>query len=34
MELRIRVVSRSYASGVQALRDATLTVPAGPEVGR
>jgi ABC-2 type transport system ATP-binding protein len=29
MELRIRGVSRSYPNGVQALRDVTLTIPAG-----
>ena len=29
MELQIRNVSKSYANGVQALRDVTLTIPAG-----
>jgi ABC-2 type transport system ATP-binding protein len=29
MELRIRDVSKSYANGVRALKDVTLTIPAG-----
>ncbi|HEU4556226.1 MAG TPA: ABC transporter ATP-binding protein [Longimicrobium sp.] len=29
MELRIRDVSKTYANGVQALKDVTLTIPAG-----
>jgi len=29
MELQIRGVSKTYASGVQALKDVTLTIPAG-----
>src|SRR2546428_7473509 len=29
MELRIRGVSKTYANGVQALKDVTLTIPAG-----
>ena len=29
MELHIRGVSKTYASGVQALKDVTLTIPAG-----
>jgi len=29
MELHIRDVSKSYSNGVQALKDVTLTVPAG-----
>src|SRR5687768_4110747 len=29
MELRIRGVSKTYANGVQALKDVSLTVPAG-----
>ena len=29
MELRIRGVSKTYSNGVQALRDVTLTIPAG-----
>ncbi|HET7460748.1 MAG TPA: ABC transporter ATP-binding protein [Longimicrobium sp.] len=29
MELRIRGVSKAYANGVQALKDVTLTIPAG-----
>src|ERR1051325_1262741 len=29
MELRIRDVSKTYANGVQALRDVTLTIPSG-----
>ena len=29
MELQIRNVSKSYANGVQALKDVTLTIPAG-----
>jgi ABC-2 type transport system ATP-binding protein len=29
MELQIRGVSKTYANGVQALRDVTLTIPAG-----
>src|SRR6186713_1129581 len=29
MELQIRGVSKTYANGVQALKDVTLTIPAG-----
>ena len=29
MELHIRDVSKTYSNGVQALKDVTLTVPAG-----
>src|SRR5216110_2642985 len=29
MELHIRDVSKTYANGVQALKDVTLTIPAG-----
>ena len=29
MELRIRGISKTYANGVQALKDVTLTIPAG-----
>ena len=29
MELQIRGVSKTYANGVQALRNVTLTIPAG-----
>jgi len=29
MELHIRGVSETYASGVQALKDVTLTIPVG-----
>src|ERR1700754_2050757 len=29
MELQIRNVSKTYANGVQALRDVSLTIPAG-----
>ena len=29
MELHIRGVSKTYANGVQALKDVTLTIPAG-----
>ena len=29
MELRIRGVSKRYPNGVQALKDVTLTIPAG-----
>jgi ABC-type multidrug transport system ATPase subunit len=29
MELQIRGVSHTYANGVQALKDFTLTIPAG-----
>jgi ABC-2 type transport system ATP-binding protein len=29
MELHIRGVSKTYSDGVQALKDATLTIPAG-----
>ena len=29
MELHIRNVSKTYSNGVQALKDVTLTVPAG-----
>src|SRR5918997_537685 len=29
MELRIRSISKSYANGVQALKDVTLTIPVG-----
>src|SRR5688572_17462248 len=29
MELQIRNVSKTYANGVQALKDVTLTIPAG-----
>src|SRR5688500_13344436 len=29
MELQIRGVSKAYPNGVQALRDVTLTIPAG-----
>src|SRR5439155_11296034 len=29
MELQIRGISKTYASGVQALKDVTLTIPAG-----
>ncbi len=29
MELRIRGVSKIYSNGVQALKDASLTIPAG-----
>src|SRR3954451_9479860 len=29
MELQIRSVSKTYPNGVQALRDVTLTIPAG-----
>src|SRR5204863_843626 len=29
MELQIREVSKTYANGVQALKDVTLTIPAG-----
>src|SRR3954469_18594160 len=29
MELRIRNVSKAYSNGVQALKDVTLTIPAG-----
>ncbi len=29
MELRIRDVSKTYSNGVQALKDVTLTIPAG-----
>jgi ABC-type multidrug transport system ATPase subunit len=29
MELRIRGVSKTYTNGVQALKDVTLTIPAG-----
>jgi len=29
MELDIRDVSKTYSNGVQALKDVTLTIPAG-----
>jgi ABC-2 type transport system ATP-binding protein len=29
MELQIRGVSKTYANGVRALKDVTLTIPAG-----
>jgi ABC-2 type transport system ATP-binding protein len=29
MELQIRGVSKTYANGVQVLKDVTLTIPAG-----
>jgi ABC-2 type transport system ATP-binding protein len=29
MELRIRDVTKTYPNGVQALKDVTLTIPAG-----
>jgi len=29
MELQIREVSKTYANGVRALKDVTLTIPAG-----
>jgi ABC-type multidrug transport system ATPase subunit len=29
MELQIRGVSKTYANGVQALKEVTLTIPAG-----
>ena len=29
MELHIRDVSKTYSNGVQALKDVTLTIPAG-----
>ncbi len=29
MELHIRAVSKTYPNGVQALKDVTLTIPAG-----
>ena len=29
MELHIRDISKTYSNGVQALKDVTLTIPAG-----